>query len=189
MKATSIEIIDILKQAGHKAYWAGGCVRDMLLGVEPKDFDIVTSAKPDEIEDLLEHTIPIGKQFGVILAIQNNHHFEIATFRSDAGYSDGRRPDAVEFTNAEEDAHRRDFTINALFYDPSTDKIMDYVNGQKDLDDKLVRFIGDPEERIKEDHLRILRAVRFKNVYNLQYHPDTYQAIKKYVHLIQDISK
>ena len=189
MKATSIEIIDILKKAGHEAYWAGGCVRDMLLGIEPKDFDIVTSAKPDEIEDLLEHTIPIGKKFGVILAIQNNHHFEIATFRSDSGYSDGRRPDAVEFTNAEEDAHRRDFTINALFYDPSKDEIMDYVDGQKDLDDKLVRFIGDPEERIKEDHLRILRAVRFKNVYNLQYHPDTYQAIKKHVELIKNISK
>ena len=95
MKATSIQIIEILKKAGHEAYWAGGCVRDMLLGIKPKDFDIVTSAKPDEIEDLLEHTIPVGKKFGVILAIVNGHHFEIATFRSDAGYSDGRRPDAV----------------------------------------------------------------------------------------------
>lgn len=189
MKATSIEIIEILKNAGHKAYWAGGCVRDMLLGIEPKDFDIVTSAKPDEIEDLLEKTIPIGKEFGVILAVQNGHHFEIATFRSDSGYSDGRRPDAVEFTNAKEDAFRRDFTINALFYDPTADKIIDHVDGQLDLRDKLIRFIGDPEERIKEDHLRILRAVRFKNVYDFQYHPDTYQAIKKHVKLIKDISK
>lgn len=189
MKATSIEIIEILKKAGHEAYWAGGCVRDMLLGIEPKDFDIVTSAKPDEIEHLLEKTIPIGKEFGVILAIQDGHHFEIATFRSDSGYSDGRRPDAVEFTNAKEDAFRRDFTINALFYDPQKDEIIDYVNGQVDLRDKLVRFIGDPEERIKEDHLRILRAVRFRNLYNFQYHPDTYQAIKKHVHLIEDISR
>jgi len=188
MKATSIEIIQILKKAGHQAYWAGGCVRDMLLGIEPKDFDIVTSAKPDEIEDILEHTIPIGKKFGVILAIQNKHHFEITTFRSDSGYSDGRRPDAVEFTNAKEDALRRDFTINAMFYDPTTDEIMDYVDGQIDMKDKLIRFIGDPEERIKEDHLRILRAVRFKNVYNMQYHPDTYQAIKKHVHLIEKIT-
>lgn len=188
MKATSIEIIEILKKAGHEAYWAGGCVRDMLLGVEPKDFDIVTSAKPDVIEELLEHTIPIGKKFGVILAIQNGHSFEIATFRSDSGYSDGRRPDAVEFTNAEEDANRRDFTINAIFYDPQEDRIMDYVGGQKDMADKLIRFIGNPEERIKEDHLRILRAVRFKNAYNMQYHPETYQAIKKYVHLVKDIS-
>ncbi|NIA02236.1 MAG: CCA tRNA nucleotidyltransferase, partial [Nitrospirae bacterium] len=132
MKATSVQIIEILKKAGHEAYWAGGCVRDMLLGIEPKDFDIVTSAKPEEIEDLLEHTIPIGKKFGVILAIVNGHNFEIATFRSDAGYSDGRRPDAVEFTNAEQDAERRDFTINGIFYDPQEDRIMDYVGGQKD---------------------------------------------------------
>lgn len=188
MKATSIQIIEELKSAGHQAFWAGGCVRDMLLGIEPKDFDIVTSAKPDEIEKILEHTIPIGKEFGVILAIKNEHHFEIATFRSDSGYSDGRRPDAVEFTDAKEDALRRDFTINAIFYDPTEDKLMDYVGGQTDLRDKLVRFIGEPEERIKEDHLRILRAVRFKNTYNLQYHPDTYQAIKKHAKLVEKIS-
>lgn len=189
MKSTSLEIIEILRRAGHEAYWAGGCVRDMLLGIEPKDFDIVTSAKPEEIENLLVHTIPIGKQFGVILALKNGHHFEIATFRSDSGYSDGRRPDAVTFTSAKEDALRRDFTINALFYDPTTDKVIDYVNGQKDLEEKLVRFIGDPEKRIQEDHLRILRAVRFKNCYDMQYHPETYQAIKKHVHLIENISK
>lgn len=188
MKATSIQIIEILKKAGHEAYWAGGCVRDMLLGIKPQDFDIVTSAKPDEIENLLEHTIPIGKKFGVILAIQNNHHFEIATFRSDSGYSDGRRPDAVQFTDAKEDAFRRDFTINALFYEPTEDRILDFVGGQKDMEDQLIRFIGKPEERIKEDHLRILRAVRFKNAYNMQYHPDTYQAIHKHVELIKNIS-
>jgi len=189
MKPTSIQIIEILRKAGHEAYWAGGCVRDMLLGIEPKDFDIVTSAKPDEIEDLLEKTIPIGKKYGVILAIQNGHHFEVATFRSDAGYSDGRRPDAVEFTNAEEDAQRRDFTINAMFYDPMTDEIFDYTEGQKDMKEKLVKFIGDPEKRILEDHLRLLRAVRFKNNFNFQYHPDTYQAIKKHAKLITKISK
>ncbi len=188
MKSTSIEIIEILRKAGHEAYLAGGCIRDMLLGIEPKDFDIVTSAKPDEIEDLLEHTIPIGKKFGVILAIKNNHSFEIATFRSDSGYSDGRRPDAVQFTNAKEDALRRDFTINALFYDPIEDRIIDYVDGQKDIKDGLVRFIGNSEERIKEDHLRILRAVRFKNTFAMQYHPETYEAIKKNVALIKDIS-
>lgn len=187
MKVTSLEIIKILKDAGHEAYWAGGCVRDMLLGIEPKDFDIVTSAKPDEIEDLLEHTIPIGKKFGVILAVQNGKTFEIATFRSDAGYSDGRRPDAVEFTSAKEDALRRDFTINAMFYDPDEDRIIDYVEGQQDIRDRLIKFIGDPEERIKEDHLRILRAVRFKNSYEMQYHPETYDAIHKNVHLIKDI--
>lgn len=188
MKSTSLEIIEVLKNAGHEAFWAGGCVRDMLLGIKPKDFDIVTSAKPDEIETLLEHTIPIGKQFGVILAIKNGHSFEIATFRSDSGYSDGRRPNAVLFTNAEEDAKRRDFTINGMFYDPTTDKIIDYVGAQEDLKEKLIRFIGDSETRIKEDHLRILRAVRFKNTHNFQYHPDTYEAIKKHASLIQNIS-
>ncbi len=187
-KPTSLEIIQILKNSGHEAYWAGGCVRDMLLGIEPKDFDIVTSAKPDQIEDLLEKTIPVGKEFGVIIAEKNDHHFEVATFRSDSGYSDGRRPDAVEFTNAEEDAKRRDFTINGLFYDPDSDQVIDYIQGQADLDAKLIRFIGDPHERIKEDHLRILRAIRFKNTLDFQFHPDTYNAIIKHADLIKKVS-
>lgn len=187
-KPTSLKIIQTLKNAGHQAYWAGGCVRDMLLGKEPKDFDIVTSAKPDQIEDLLEKTIPIGKEFGVILAIEDDHHFEVATFRSDSGYSDGRRPDAVEFSSAAEDAHRRDFTINGLFYDPDADQVIDHVNGQADLDAHLIRFIGDPEARIKEDHLRILRAVRFKNTLSFQYHPDTYNAIAANVDLVANVS-
>jgi poly(A) polymerase len=188
VKPTSVKIIKILKEAGHEALWAGGCVRDMLLGHEPKDFDIATSAKPDEIENLLDKTISIGKEFGVILAVKNDHHFEVATFRSDSGYSDGRRPNAVIFTHAEEDAKRRDFTINGLFYDPTEDKIYDYVEGEKDLDAKLVRFIGDPDERIKEDHLRMLRAIRFKNVFGFQYHPDTFNAIKRHAKLISKIS-
>ncbi|MFC1748430.1 CCA tRNA nucleotidyltransferase [Pseudomonadota bacterium] len=186
MKPTSIEIIKLLKKHGHEAYWAGGCVRDMLMGIEPKDFDIVTSAKPDEIEEILEHTIPIGKEFGVILAVQNGHNFEIATFRSDAGYSDGRRPDAVEFTDAEKDAQRRDFTINGIFYDPIEDKIIDYVNGEKDLNARLVRFIGNPQKRIMEDHLRILRAIRFKNQFQFQYGPNTYKSLLQHAPLVVD---
>jgi poly(A) polymerase len=188
MKSTSLEIIAQLKEHGHQAYWAGGCVRDMLLGIEPKDFDIVTSALPNQIEDILEHTIPIGKEFGVILSIKDGNSFEVATFRSDSGYSDGRRPDAVLFTDAKEDAQRRDFTINGLFYDPTNDQVLDFVDGKKDLRDRLVRFIGDPETRIKEDHLRILRAVRFKNNYDFQYHPDTYLAVKNNAELIKKIS-
>lgn len=188
MKPTSIEIVKKLREAGHEAYWAGGCVRDILLGVEPKDFDIATSAKPDEIEALLEHTIPIGKEFGVILAVANEHHFEVATFRSDSGYSDGRRPDAVLFTSAKDDASRRDFTINGMFYDPLEDKIIDYINGQQDIEEKLIRFIGDPIERIEEDHLRILRAIRFKNTLNFQYHPDTYKALVKKAELVKTVS-
>ena len=186
MKLTAQEIVKILKNAGHQAYWAGGCVRDILLGIEPKDFDIVTSAKPEDIEAIFENSIPIGKKFGIIMVIHNSHHYEIATFRSDSGYSDGRRPDYVEFSTAEKDAQRRDFTINGMFYDPIEDKIIDYVDGQKDLEAKIIRFIGDPENRIMEDHLRLLRAVRFKNQLDFQYEPATYQAVKNSAPLILD---
>lgn len=188
MEPTSIKIIKQLKAAGHEAYWAGGCVRDILMGIKPKDYDIVTSAKPDEIEDILEKTIPIGKEFGVILALQDGHEYEVATFRSDSGYSDGRRPDAVEFTNIEEDAKRRDFTINAMYYDPLEDKVLDFQGGQKDIEAGLVRFVGDPETRVLEDHLRVLRAVRFKNTFDFQYHPDTYKAVKKHADKINGIA-
>ncbi len=189
MEKTAITIINTLKNKGYEAYFAGGCVRDMLLGVEPKDYDIVTSAKPEDIEDILEHTIPIGKQFGVILALRNGHHFEVATFRSDSGYSDGRRPDYVTFTSAKEDAIRRDFTVNGMFFDPIANKVIDYVEGKNDLNEKVIRFIGDPKKRIKEDHLRIIRAIRFKTQLKFQYEPRTYQTIKKYKKLILDISK
>ncbi|HAU39921.1 MAG: tRNA nucleotidyltransferase/poly(A) polymerase, poly(A) polymerase [Candidatus Peregrinibacteria bacterium GW2011_GWF2_43_17] len=188
MENTSLEIVKLLKSKGHSAYWAGGCVRDMLLGTQPKDYDIVTSAKPDEIEKLLEHTIPIGKEFGVILAVKNGHHFEIATFRSDSGYSDGRRPDAITFTHAEDDAKRRDFTINGLFFDPIEKKLHDFVDGKRDIADKIIKFIGDPHERILEDHLRIIRAIRFKSTLDFQYHPDTYKAIKHHSHLSAKVS-
>ncbi|HBB02584.1 MAG: tRNA nucleotidyltransferase/poly(A) polymerase, poly(A) polymerase [Candidatus Peregrinibacteria bacterium GW2011_GWF2_38_29] len=189
MRITAIKIIQLLRDNGFEAYFAGGCVRDMLLEIHPKDFDIATSATPDQIQKLIPKTLEFGKSFGVITAIVNDHHFEIATFRSDSGYSDGRRPDAVIFTSAKEDASRRDFTINALFYDPIADKVIDYVDGQKDLDEKMIRFIGDPNQRILEDHLRILRAIRFKNTFDFRYHPETYNAIKKHAALITKISK
>jgi putative nucleotidyltransferase with HDIG domain len=188
MKNTSVAIVKTLQDAGHTAYWAGGCVRDMLMGIHPKDYDIATSADPDEIEDLFEDTYAIGKAFGVITVVENEHHFEIATFRSDSGYSDGRRPDAIEFSHPAEDAKRRDFTINGLFFDPVNEEIHDYVGGQDDIKNKLVRFIGDPHERILEDHLRIIRAVRFKNTLDFGYHPDTYHAIKKHAALADKVS-
>ncbi len=188
MQLTAVEIVRTLQSKGYQAYWAGGCVRDMLLGIKPKDFDIVTSAKPEEIEAIFDHTIPVGKKFGVILAIIDGHHFEIATFRSDSASSDGRRPDAVIFSSAEEDAQRRDFTINAIFYDPIADKIYDYVDGQKDLKEKLIRCIGEPEKRIAEDYLRLLRAIRMKNTLQFQYHPDTYQAVKRSAAQVTNIS-
>jgi len=180
MKSTSIQLVQTLKDNGFQAFWAGGCVRDMLLGTHPKDYDIVTDATPEQIEELFEKTYPVGKEFGVILVHQEGHTFEIATFRSDAGYSDGRRPDYVTFSDPKEDAKRRDFTINALFYDPITEEIMDFVGGSEDLNEHLIRFVGDPEERILEDYLRLLRAVRFKATLDFQWHPDTYKAIKKH---------
>lgn len=158
------------------------------MGREPKDIDIATSALPDQIEELFSETYAVGKAFGVIHVNENGYTFEIATFRSDSGYSDGRRPDAVLFTHAEEDAKRRDFTINALFYDPITEEFHDFVGGRDDIGNKLIRFIGNPHERILEDHLRILRAIRFKNTLGFQYHPETYAALKKHAPLADKVS-
>ncbi len=188
MKQSSIEIIETLQKAGFTAYLAGGCVRDMLLGKIPEDFDIATSAKPEEIDNLLEKTYPIGKEFGVILTEKNGHHFEIASFRQEGEYIDGRRPSKIDFCTAKEDASRRDFTINGIFYDPINDEIHDFVNGQKDLKEKLINFIGDAEKRINEDHLRIIRAIRFKNTLEFQYEPKTYNAIKKFAKLSSKVS-
>lgn len=188
MEATALEIVKELKSHGHETYFAGGTVRDLLLGKAPKDYDIVTSAKPEEIEGILEHTIPIGKKFGVILAVRNGHNFEVATFRSDAAYSDGRRPDAIYFTEPKEDALRRDFTINGMFYDPIKKEVLDFVGGQKDLEGKVLRFIGDPHERLQEDNLRLLRAIRFKNSLNLDYAPGTLEVIKNNAGLIRGVS-
>jgi len=188
MKITSIQIIKTLHKKGYQALWAGGCVRDILLGKKPKDYDIVTDAPPEEVENIFDKTIPIGKQFGIIMVHQDEHEFEIATFRKESDYKDGRRPTTVEFTDAYEDAHRRDFTINGMFYDPLTDTIIDHVNGQRDLTLGLVQFIGDANKRIKEDHLRLLRAVRFKNTLQFQYEPQTYKAVLEHAHLAKNIS-
>jgi len=189
MKDTAASIVKRLKEKGFTAYYAGGAVRDMLLGIDHGDIDIATSATPDEIEQLFVKTYPIGKEFGVIHVHEEGHQFEVATFRNDSGYSDGRRPDFVTFSNAQEDAKRRDFTINGMFYDPLTKKVIDHVGGEADLKEGVIRFIGDPEERIKEDHLRLLRAVRFAHQIKGQFEPATYEAIKKHAHLIKDVSQ
>lgn len=188
MQRTASKIIRKLNNAGFEAYWAGGAVRDMLMGKTPKDIDIATSAKPEKIEALLAKTVPIGKKFGVILVLEGGHEFEVATFRSDAGYSDGRRPDYVIYANAKKDALRRDFTINGMFYDPIKKQVKDYVGGKKDIEQKIIRFIGDANTRIKEDNLRILRAIRFKNVLGFEYEPETWQAICKNAKLIKNVS-
>lgn len=188
MKHTAYEIVQALQGRGFEAYWVGGCVRDLILHHEPKDYDIVTNALPEEVEDIFPDTKPLGKEFGIILVIENGHPFEVATFRSDGDYSDGRRPEKVHFCSAEEDALRRDFTINGIFYDPITDVYKDFVQGRSDLRRGVLRFIGDPEERIREDHLRVLRAIRFKNRFELDYHKDTREALKLHSSLIVSVS-
>jgi poly(A) polymerase len=150
-----------LREAGYEAWLNGGCVRDHLLGKEPADFDVATSATPDQVEAIFPRSIPVGKAFGVIRVGHRGDWFEVATFRRDGTYLDGRHPSSVSFSSAEEDAKRRDFTINGMFWDPVSGEVKDFVGGRKDLEQRIVRAIGDPDARISEDSLRILRAVRF----------------------------
>ena len=172
------EIVARLQRAGFAAFWVGGCVRDFLLGREPQDFDIATDAKPEQVEKLFSKTIPVGKKFGVMIVLEQEQQFQVATFRAEADYHDGRRPGKVVFANAEADALRRDFTVNGLFYDPATKKIHDWVGGEKDLRARVIRTIGRPEERFGEDHLRMLRAVRFAARLNFEMAPETLGAIQ-----------
>lgn len=157
----ALSIIKTLQDNGHQAVFAGGCVRDMLLKIDPHDWDIATSATPEQIEKIFPKTLSVGKAFGVMIAIIDNEEFEIATFRKDSSESDGRRPESVEFCDMQTDAMRRDFTINGMFFDPIKNQIIDFVDGQRDLQNGIIRFIGDPQKRIDEDKLRILRFVRF----------------------------
>lgn len=157
----AVDIIRQLWRSGHTALLAGGCVRDGLLGLHPKDFDVATDATPDQVAETFPRTRRVGAQFGVVLVRRWGHDCEVATFRTDGTYSDGRRPDTVSFGQAEDDAKRRDFTINALFRDPIDDSVIDYVGGAADLKAGIIRTVGDPSLRFGEDHLRMLRAVRF----------------------------
>ncbi len=184
----ALGILLTLRKHGHEAYWAGGCVRDRLLGRIPKDFDIVTSALPDQISQLFPKTISIGKAFGVVGVLQNDVLYEVATFRKEHGYSDGRRPDTVEFTDAREDARRRDFTVNALLYDPVEDEVLDFVEGRRDLKAQVIRAVGDPATRFQEDHLRLLRAVRFAATLDFELEPTTRKAIEEHAEQIRKIS-
>jgi poly(A) polymerase len=188
LEKAATEIVKKLTQAGFTAYFAGGAVRDMLLGINPTDIDIATDAKPEEVQKLFKKTVSVGKKFGVIKVFYKGHWFEVATFRVEGPYKDGRRPSFVKFTDAEQDARRRDFTINGLFYDPIGKKVIDYVDGQKDLKGRVLRFIGDPGDRIREDHLRLLRAIRFKNRFGLRMDKKTWEAIKNHAALIKKVS-
>jgi poly(A) polymerase len=185
---TAASVVHRLRDAGHESYFVGGCVRDLLRGVEPGDYDIVTSARPEEVRSLFSHTLPVGMSFGVVVVVEEGHGYEVATFRVDSGYEDGRRPSHVEFTSAHGDACRRDFTINALLMDPITGNVIDYVGGRKDIEHHVIRTIGNPDERFAEDHLRMLRAVRFSANLGYAINPDTFRAIKRHAFEIKRIS-
>jgi len=171
-------IVSKLVKAGHLAYFAGGWVRDYLMHHPSEDIDIATSASPVEIMDLFSNTILVGLSFGVVIVVVEDHQFEVATFRKDLAYVDGRHPSGIEMSNPTEDALRRDFTINGLFYDPIEETIHDFVNGQEDIQRGLIRTIGDPEERFFEDRLRMLRAFRFSARFGFPIHFDTQEAIR-----------
>lgn len=181
-------IVRQLQAAGHAAFWVGGCVRDFLLGREPGDYDIATSALPEQVEKLFPHTVPVGRKFGVIIVVEGEQQFQVATFRAEADYQDGRRPETVVFANAQADAARRDFTVNGLFFDPVTEKIHDWVGGEADLRAQIIRTIGAPEERFAEDHLRLLRAIRFAAQLGFEIEPATFAAVQKLAAKIKLIS-
>lgn len=174
----SLSIIQKLHEAGYIAYYAGGWVRDYLLGEQSDEVDIATSATPQEIERLFDKTVPIGKAFGVILVIVDGHPFEVASFRKDHAYIDGRHPETIDFSTPEEDALRRDFTINGMFFDPLTETLYDFIGGKADLKKRIIRAIGNPVERFQEDRLRMMRAVRFAVRLGFQIEETTMAAIK-----------
>ncbi len=182
-------IVRDLSSAGHLALFAGGCVRDSLLGRPVHDIDIATSARPEQVEEVFRgRTIPVGKSFGVVVVKTPHHTFEVATFRADGAYTDGRRPDSIRYANAEADAQRRDFTINGLFFNPLTDERLDYVGGIGDLERGIVRAIGAPAERFAEDRLRMLRAIRFASVLGFDLDPATAEAIREAAPAVRSVS-
>jgi poly(A) polymerase len=197
------EIVRTLRQHGHQAYFAGGCVRDLLLNREPADYDVATDATPQRVMQVFPQTYAVGEQFGVVLvppaeddevtiarqSERSKQAVEVATFRADVGYSDGRHPDEVRFTkDPQEDAQRRDFTINGMMLDPATNEILDFVGGQDDLKKGIIRAIGDPNRRLEEDKLRMLRAVRFAARFNYQIDPATLNAIQNLAPKIHQVS-
>ncbi|MBN9522409.1 CCA tRNA nucleotidyltransferase [bacterium] len=192
----AVECVRTLQSAGFRALWAGGCVRDELLGLEPNDYDIATDARPEQVRKLFRRSLAVGAAFGVIEVVgprdasRGGEHLtvEVATFRSDGTYSDGRRPDAVTFSSPEEDAARRDFTINGMFFDPIAGELHDYIGGRADLDAKVLRAIGDPFARFAEDKLRVLRAARIATRFDLSVEPATFDAARQMASQITVVS-
>lgn len=188
IKQYAVQIVQTLQKHGYKAFLAGGCVRDMIMGKESFDYDIATDAMPHDVIRIFQKTIPVGIQFGVVIVVKEGHNFEVATFRTEDSYSDGRHPDRISFSTPENDVKRRDFTINGLLYDPVKDEILDYVGGRKDIEAGIVRTIGDPIERFTEDKLRMIRAARFACRFHFSIHKDTQQAIMQLAPQIHMVS-
>ena len=184
----ALRVVETLRRAGFQALLAGGCVRDLALGRIPKDWDVATDARPEEVAALFEHTVPVGAQFGISVVMLNEGDYEVARFRRDGPYRNGRWPASIEPADARADAQRRDFTINGLFYDPASGAILDYVGGQQDLDAKVIRAIGDPAARFAEDYLRLLRAVRFAARLGFTIEPATWDALCARVECIVGVS-
>lgn len=191
-RAFALEVVKKIRDAGYIAYWAGGCVRDQLIGAVPKDYDVATDASPEQVRNVFgkRRTLAIGEAFGVvaILGGRERGDVEVATFRQDATYSDGRHPDSVKFSSPEEDAQRRDFTINGMFYDPIEEKVIDFVGGEKDILAKRVRAIGDAELRFTEDKLRMIRAVRFSAGLGYSIEEKTFEAVRHHAAEITTVS-
>ncbi|MCX6356461.1 MAG: CCA tRNA nucleotidyltransferase [Candidatus Aureabacteria bacterium] len=177
-KDVASELVRRLAEAGFEAYFVGGCVRDMLMGQEPLDHDIATAARPDQVAKLFSHVVPVGAQFGVVLVVEKGHAFQVATFRADLEYRDGRKPSGVRFSSAREDVLRRDFTVNGLLYDPLRGKLLDFVGGEEDIGRRVIRTIGDPVARFTEDKLRLLRAVRFSSTLGFGIEEGTLAAVR-----------
>jgi len=188
LESIALSIVRRLRDAGFVALYAGGCVRDQLLGHRPHDYDIATDARPEQVRPLFPHTYAVGAHFGVVVVHQGGHDFQVATFRSDLAYVDGRRPEGVTFSTPQLDAERRDFTMNGLFLDPLKGEVLDYVNGRRDIETRIVRAIGDPVARFREDRLRLLRAVRFTAVLGFEIEPATWAAVKEHATEIHDVS-
>jgi len=187
-RLAAVRIIKRLRKAGFEALLAGGCVRDMLLCRSAKDYDVATNARPKDVMRLFKRTLKVGARFGVVIVLIENRQVEVATFRTESGYIDGRHPEQVRFSHAAEDAARRDFTINGMFYDPVEKKVIDYVGGRQDLAKRIVRTIGDPRLRFSEDYLRMLRAVRFATQLRFTIEPQTMSAIRAHAAKITGIS-
>src|ERR1700756_3366573 len=210
VKGLAISIVRTLREEGFEAYFVGGCVRDLLLGREPADYDVATSATPDDVMRIFPETYAVGAQFGVVLVPVPGAHegpseaeraedptvsakanvVEVATFRSDMGYSDGRHPDQVRFSkDPREDVERRDFTINGMLLDPLSNEVLDFVGGRKDLEAHVLRTIGEPHLRFTEDKLRMLRAVRFAARFQYMIEPETFKAIQELAPQVHQVSQ